>query len=176
MRHKNWEQQAARIHRKQLYLTVAGPRLTGDGQAARGTLAKLYLRGNMVTDIPLAWLSPWQRVRATLVGAFLTSPQLLILDEVTTHLDADTIDTFIGALNSWQGARLVNAHDRHFMRCLVGRGTQQEQAMMRTTAEGMTPRRTLCREQYPTFSRLEYESWKEGCSNTNRPLPKWWTS
>ncbi|KIW73245.1 hypothetical protein, variant [Phialophora macrospora] len=94
---------------------------TGDEQAARGTLAKLGLRGNTVTDIPLASLSGGQRVRVALAEVFLSSPHLLILDEVTTHLDADTIDALIEALKSWQGALLVITHDRHFMRCIIDR-------------------------------------------------------
>jgi ATP-binding cassette, subfamily F, member 3 len=97
------------------------PGWTGDEQAARATLAKLGLRGNTVTDIPLAALSGGQRVRVTLAKVFFSSPHLLVLDEVTTHLDADTIDALIGALKSWQGGLLVITHDRHFMRCVVDR-------------------------------------------------------
>lgn len=97
------------------------PGWTGDEQAARGTLAKLGLRGNTVTDIPLASLSGGQRVRVALAEVFFNSPHLLVLDEVTTHLDADTIDALIEALKSWQGALLVITHDRHFMRCVVDR-------------------------------------------------------
>ncbi|EXJ92414.1 hypothetical protein A1O3_00965 [Capronia epimyces CBS 606.96] len=92
---------------------------TGDEQAARGLLAKLGLRGNTVTDVPLAMLSGGQRVRLALAEAVFSSPQLLVLDEVTTHLDADTIDGLIEALKSWEGALLVITHDRHFMRCVV---------------------------------------------------------
>ncbi|KIW78270.1 hypothetical protein Z517_08104 [Fonsecaea pedrosoi CBS 271.37] len=97
------------------------PNWMGDEQAARSTLAKLGLRGNMVTDIPLAALSGGQRVRVALAGVFFNSPHLLILDEVTTHLDADTIDALIEALKYWEGALLVITHDRHFMRCVVDR-------------------------------------------------------
>ena len=97
------------------------PSWTGDEQAARVTLAKLGLKGNTVTDIPLAALSGGQRVRVALAEVFFNSPHLLILDEVTTHLDADTIDALIEALKSWQGALLVITHDRHFMRCVVDR-------------------------------------------------------
>ncbi|OAL40021.1 hypothetical protein AYO20_00439 [Fonsecaea nubica] len=95
------------------------PNWTGDEQAARSTLAKLGLRGNTVTDIPLAALSGGQRVRVALAEVFFNSPHLLILDEVTTHLDADTIDALIEALKYWEGALLVITHDRHFMRCVV---------------------------------------------------------
>ena len=94
---------------------------TEDEQKARATLAKFGLRGNTVTNIPLAALSGGQRVRVALAEVFFSSPHLLVLDEVTTHLDADTIDALIEALQHWQGALLVITHDRHFMRCVVDR-------------------------------------------------------
>lgn len=94
---------------------------SGDEQAARGTLAKLGLRGNTASDVPLAALSGGQRVRLALAEAFFSSPHLLVLDEVTTHLDADTVDALIEALDSWTGALLVITHDRHFMRHVVDR-------------------------------------------------------
>ncbi|KAL2426162.1 putative ATP-binding protein YheS [Exophiala dermatitidis] len=94
---------------------------TGDEQVARGLLAKLGLRGNTVTDVPLAALSGGQRVRLALTEAVCDSPHLLVLDEVTTHLDADTTDALIEALKSWEGALLVITHDRHFMRRVVDR-------------------------------------------------------
>ncbi|KAK5273733.1 hypothetical protein LTR96_000333 [Exophiala xenobiotica] len=94
---------------------------TADEQTARGTLAKLGLRGNTVSDVPLAALSGGQRVRLALAEAFFSSPHLIVLDEVTTHLDADTVDALIEALSSWEGGLLVITHDRHFMRCIVDR-------------------------------------------------------
>jgi ATP-binding cassette, subfamily F, member 3 len=118
---------------------------TGDEQAARGTLAKLGLRGNTVTDIPLASLSGGQRVRVALAEVFFNSPHLLILDEVTTHLDADTIDALIEALKSWQGALLVITHDRHFMRCVVDRekamraGGEEDESDSDDSEEGTQP-------------------------------------
>lgn len=40
-------------------------------------------------------------------------------DEVTTHLDGETILALIGALREFDGAVLVVTHDRFFMRCVV---------------------------------------------------------
>ncbi|EXJ85623.1 hypothetical protein A1O1_05989 [Capronia coronata CBS 617.96] len=94
---------------------------TADEQTARGLLAKVGLRGNTVTDVPLAALSGGQRVRLALAEVVFTSPHLLVLDEVTIHLDADTIDALIEALKSWEGALLIITHDRHFMRFVVDR-------------------------------------------------------
>ena len=101
--------------------------VAGEGfkeQDLRSMLAKLGLRGNIVSNIPLASLSGGQRVRLALAEAIFGSPHLLILDEVTTHLDADTINALIEALRYWDGALLVVTHDRYFMRRVV----EQEKA------------------------------------------------
>lgn len=107
-------------------LDVAGGRL--DEQEARATLGKLGLRGNFASDVPLKALSGGQRVRLALAEAMWSSPHLLILDEVTTHLDADTINALIDALRDWEGALLVITHDRFFMKCVVeGEMTKSEE-------------------------------------------------
>ena len=90
-------------------------------QDLRSTLAKLGLKGTFVSDVSLASLSGGQRVRLALAEALFGSPHLLILDEVTTHLDADTIIALTEALQDWEGALLVITHDRYFMRSVVER-------------------------------------------------------
>ena len=98
---------------------IAGPDATE--QDIRSTLARLGLKGNFASDVPLTSLSGGQRVRLALAEALYGSPHLLILDEVTTHLDADTITALIEALQAWEGALLVVTHDRYFMRAVVER-------------------------------------------------------
>lgn len=88
-------------------------------EEARGTLAKLGLKGNFASEVPLKSLSGGQRVRLALAQVIWSSPHLLVLDEVTTHLDADTINALIEALRDWKGALLVVTHDRFFMKCVV---------------------------------------------------------
>jgi ATP-binding cassette, subfamily F, member 3 len=88
-------------------------------QDLRGILASMGLKGAVASDVPLGSLSGGQRVRVALAQALFESPHLLILDEVTTHLDADTIVALIEELREWQGALLVVTHDRYFMRCVV---------------------------------------------------------
>ena len=88
-------------------------------QEVRGLLAGLGLKGNFVSDVPLQALSGGQRVRLALAQVVWSVPHLLVLDEVTTHLDSDTITALIEALKSWKGALLVVTHDRFFMRCVV---------------------------------------------------------
>lgn len=88
-------------------------------QEARGLLSGVGLAGRTASDVPIKLLSGGQKVRLALAKIFLAPPHLLILDEVTTHLDTDTIDALIGALRDYGGAILVVTHDRFFMRCVV---------------------------------------------------------
>lgn len=86
---------------------------------ARGVLASLGLHGKTVSDVPIALLSAGQKVRLALARLLCIPPHLLILDEVTTHLDADTILALATALRNYGGAVLVITHDRFFMRCVI---------------------------------------------------------
>ncbi|KAH9876470.1 hypothetical protein J1614_003601 [Plenodomus biglobosus] len=83
---------------------------------AREVLGKLGLHGQTVSHVPLLLLSGGQKVRVALAKLLWPRPQLLILDEVTTHLDADTIVGLVLALQQYEGALLVISHDRFFMR------------------------------------------------------------
>jgi ATPase subunit of ABC transporter with duplicated ATPase domains len=74
----------------------------------------------MASDVPISALSGGQKVRlafALLVSP--TPPHLLVLDEVTTHLDSETIMALVYAVREYEGAVLVVTHDRFFMRCVV---------------------------------------------------------
>lgn len=83
---------------------------------ARQLLGSLGLQGSTVSEVPLALLSGGQKVRVALSKLLWPPPQLLVLDEVTTHLDADSILGLILALREYDGALLVVTHDRFFMR------------------------------------------------------------
>ncbi len=86
---------------------------------ARGLLSGLGLAGKIASDVPIALLSGGQKVRLALAKLVWQPPHLLILDEVTTHLDSDAIQALVLALQDYEGAILVVTHDRFFMRCVV---------------------------------------------------------
>lgn len=48
-----------------------------------------------------------------------SSPQLLILDEISTHLDFHTVTALISALSSFNGAIVLVSHDRFLIRSVV---------------------------------------------------------
>lgn len=47
------------------------------------------------------------------------SPQLLILDEISTHLDFHTVTALASTLSSFNGAILLVSHDRFLIRSVV---------------------------------------------------------
>jgi ATP-binding cassette subfamily F protein 3 len=95
-------------------METAGPDI--QEKDARGLLGGLGLQGQTVSDVPLVLLSGGQKVRVALAKLLWPPPQLLILDEVTTHLDSDSIMALVLALREYEGAVLVVTHDRFFMR------------------------------------------------------------
>jgi ATPase subunit of ABC transporter with duplicated ATPase domains len=46
-------------------------------------------------------------------------PNLLVLDEVTTHLDFDTVTALAEALTGYNGAVLLVSHDRFLIRRVI---------------------------------------------------------
>lgn len=99
-------------------MTFAGPDLAE--KDARGLLSSLELSPRAQSQVPLMLLSGGQKVRLALAKVLWNPPHLLILDEVTTHLDSDTIQALAVELQKYQGALLVITHDRFFMHCVVG--------------------------------------------------------
>ncbi|KID92190.1 ABC transporter-like protein [Metarhizium guizhouense ARSEF 977] len=90
----------------------------GEGEI-RGLLGELGLPGRIASDTPLCKLSGGQLVRCELARLFWRRPHCLILDEVTTHLDYETVTALRVALDGWDGAVVLVSHDRWFVRGVV---------------------------------------------------------
>lgn len=104
---------------------------------ARGLLAGLGLPGRVASDVPVARLSGGQlvsfsstlyihgrslknmQVRLALAKLLWNPPHLLVLDEITTHLDFHTVTALASALSVFNGGILVVSHDRFFLRSVV---------------------------------------------------------
>lgn len=72
-----------------------------------------------LADRPLVSLSPGERLRAALICLLQQSrPELLILDEPTSHLDFLGYDALQALLATWTGGLVVTSHDQEFLRSL----------------------------------------------------------
>ncbi|ROT40580.1 ABC transporter [Sodiomyces alkalinus F11] len=90
-----------------------------DEGEVRGLLGALGLPGRLASDVPLTKLSGGQLVRCELARLLWRCPHCLVLDEVTTHLDYETVTAMREALRDWAGAVVLVSHDRWFMRGVV---------------------------------------------------------
>src|SRR3954462_3642063 len=71
-------------------------------------------------DAEVAKLSGGEKRRVALCGLLLEQPELLLLNEPTNHLDAESVAWLEGHLRNYPGAILIVTHDRYFLDNVTG--------------------------------------------------------
>ena len=97
---------------------------------ARDYLARFLFQGDDVFKQVIA-LSGGERTRLSLARLLITYPNVLVLDEPTTHLDIASREALEETLESFDGTLLFVSHDRHFIGLMAERIWSIEEGAVR---------------------------------------------
>ena len=64
------------------------------------------------------FLSGGERCRLCMVSICMQKPDLLVIDEITNHLDVESVEALIYGLNKWKGTLVLASHDANLIRSI----------------------------------------------------------
>ena len=91
-----------------------------DEEFVRGFLGKMLFGGEEVKK-QCSVLSGGEKVRCMLSRAMLQSPNVLLLDDPTNHLDLESITALNNSLIDYKGTILFTSHDHEFVQTVATR-------------------------------------------------------
>ena len=66
------------------------------------------------------FLSGGERSRLCMAAMMLRDPQLIILDEISNHLDVESVEALIYGIREWNGTVIMASHDANLIRRIGG--------------------------------------------------------
>ncbi|KAF6746341.1 P-loop containing nucleoside triphosphate hydrolase protein [Ephemerocybe angulata] len=90
-----------------------------EAQARAHFASTVGLKGDMVVKQRVGGMSGGERSRVALGVVVYREPHVLLLDEITNHLDVGTVGGVVEALREFEGAVVVVSHDVWFLRQVV---------------------------------------------------------
>ncbi|MGI6605176.1 MAG: ABC-F type ribosomal protection protein [Firmicutes bacterium] len=133
-------------------------------------------------------LSGGEKTRAALARILAQNPEVLLLDEPTTHLDTEGLELLEGILVDYRGTLLVVSHDRYFLDKVVTSILELENGRVReypgNYSDYTERKRAECKRQEEEYreylkekKRLEEAirrqiQWAEAAHNKHKHVPR----
>ena len=102
----------------------------------RGELTRFGLSPKQAAT-NVRFLSGGERCRMCMANMMLDAPQLLILDEISNHLDVESVEALIYGLNKWNGTIVLASHDANLVRSIGGESYVLFDGMLRRIDGGI---------------------------------------
>lgn len=99
---------------------LAGHSNNTDESYLRGFLGKMLFSGEEITKSTKV-ISGGERMRCMIARMMLQSPNVVILDHPTNHLDLESIQAFNNNMKTYPGQILMGSHDHEFIRSVCSR-------------------------------------------------------
>ena len=81
----------------------------------RGELTRFGLSPKQAAT-NIRFMSGGERCRLAMVKMCLEDPDLLVIDEMSNHLDAESVEALVYGLQKWTGTIVLASHDAHLVR------------------------------------------------------------
>lgn len=88
-------------------------------QEVRGELTRFGLSPKQ-SGTNVKFLSGGERCRLCMASMMLGDPQLIVIDEISNHLDCESVEALIYGLKQWNGTVILASHDANLMRSIGG--------------------------------------------------------